>query len=343
MAGDPRIEVIPPKDAGMRPFDKRMATHSHIKGLGLALAQQSDQGEDGFVGQLPARMAMSCILSIARERKMAGRAILLVGPSGTGKTALALGLSQELGPKVPFTALTGPEVFSSEVKKTEVLMENFRRSIGTILASIMAIGLTIREIKEVYEGEVTMLTPVEADNPFGGFGRSISHILVTLKATKGTKQLRLDPSLYESFQRERIAVGDVIYIESASGTVKRVGRSESFANEFDLEADEYVPIPKGEVLKKKELLQQVTLHDLDAANAMPAAHGASLANPQLMMPWRKTEITERLRTEVNKVVNEYIDAGTAELVPGKHWSFSVVHIYTWLFTLSAYCGSSRCH
>merc|ERR1719361_183913 len=31
---------------------------------------------------------------------------------------------------------------------------------------------------------------------------------------------------------------------------------------------------------------------------------------------KKTEITEKLRNEINKVVNRYIDQGTAELVPG---------------------------
>ena len=36
---------------------------------------------------------------------------------------------------------------------------------------------------------------------------------------------------------------------------------------------------------------------------------------QLMKP-RKTEITEKLRGEINKVVNKYIDQGVAELVPG---------------------------
>jgi len=54
--------------------------------------------------------------------------------------------------------MVGSEVFSSEIKKTEVLMENFRR----------AIGLRIKETKEVYEGEVTELTPVETENPMGG-------------------------------------------------------------------------------------------------------------------------------------------------------------------------------
>ena len=47
--------------------------------------------------------------------------------------------------QVPFCPMVGSEVYSSEVKKTEVLMENFRR----------AIGLRIKENKEVYEGEVS--------------------------------------------------------------------------------------------------------------------------------------------------------------------------------------------
>ena len=36
---------------------------------------------------------------------------------------------------------------------------------------------------------------------------------------------------------------------------------------------------------------------------------------QLMKP-KKTEITDKLRREINKVVNKYIDDGVAELVPG---------------------------
>jgi DNA helicase TIP49 (TBP-interacting protein) len=62
---------------------------------------------------------------------MSGRAVLLAGGPGTGKTALALAVSQELGTKVPFCPIVGSEIYSAEVKKTEALMENFRRAIGT--------------------------------------------------------------------------------------------------------------------------------------------------------------------------------------------------------------------
>lgn len=237
---------------------------------------------------------------------MAGRALLMAGAPGTGKTALALGIAQELGPKVPFCPMVGSEVYSSEVKKTEILMENFRR----------AIGIRIKESKEVYEGEVTEITPEETENPLGGYGRTISHVIIGLKTTKGSKQLRLDPSIYESLQKENVSVGDIIYIEANTGGVKRVGRSDVYASEYDLEADEYVPIPKGDVHKKKEIIQDVTLHDLDIANASPKGGQDILSMMGQMAKPKKTEITEKLRNEINRVVNRYIDQGVAELVPG---------------------------
>jgi len=133
---------------------QRVATHTHIKGLGL-----QDDGEAvamgaGFVGQEQAREACGLVVDMIRQKKMAGRALLMAGAPGTGKTALALGIAQELGTKVPFCPMVGSEVYSSEVKKTEILMENFRR----------AIGLRIKENKEVYEGEVTELTPEETES-----------------------------------------------------------------------------------------------------------------------------------------------------------------------------------
>ena len=174
----------------------------------------------------------------------------------------------------------------------------------------------MRETKEVYEGEVTELTPEESENPLGGYGKTISHLLIGLKSYKGTKKLRLDPSIYEAIQKERVVVGDVIYIEANTGACKRVGRSDAYATEFDLEAEEYVPIPKGEVHKKKEIVQDVTLHDLDIANARPQGGQDIMSMMGQLMKPKKTEITDKLREEINKVVSRYIDQGVAELVPG---------------------------
>ncbi|KAG9952841.1 putative RuvB-like 2 protein, partial [Aureobasidium melanogenum] len=286
--------------------ENRTAAHSHIKGLGLRSDGRADTNAQGFIGQVAAREAAGVVVDLIRAKKMAGRAVLLAGGPGTGKTALALAVSQELGTKVPFCPIVASEVYSTEVKKTEALMENFRR----------AIGLRVHETKEVYEGEVTELTPEEAENPLGGYGRTISHLLITLRSARGTKKLRLDPSIYEAIQKERVRVGDVIYIEANTGAVKRVGRSDAFATEFDLEAEEYVPVPKGEVHKKKQVVQDVTLHDLDIANARPQGGQDVMSMMGQLMKPRKTEITDKLRAEINKVVNKYIDQGVAELVPG---------------------------
>ena len=259
-------------------------------------------------GQHPSNAYQACgvVVDLIKSKKMSGRAVLLAGPPGTGKTACALAVSQELGTKVPFCPIVGSEVYSTEIKKTEALMENFRR----------AIGLRVRETKEVYEGEVTELTPEEAENPLGGYGKTISHLLIGLKSYKGTKKLRLDPSIYEAIQKERVAVGDVIYLEANTGACKRVGRSDAYATEFDLEAEEYVPIPKGEVHKKKEIVQDVTLHDLDTANARPQGGQDIMSMMGQLTKPKKTEITDKLREEINKVVSRYIDQGVAELVPG---------------------------
>lgn len=105
-------------------------------------------------------------------------------------------------------------------------------------------GLRIKENKEVYEGEVTELTPEEMMSQGTSQGKVVKHVVIGLRTTKGTKQLKLDPSIYDGLQREKVNVGDVIYIEASSGAVRRVGRCDTYATEYDLEAEEYVPMPK---------------------------------------------------------------------------------------------------
>jgi RuvB-like protein 1 len=172
----------------------RISTHTHIKGLGLLPDGTAADVDMGMVGQHDAREAAGVIVELIKSQSLGSKAILLAGPSGTGKTAIALAISQTLGPKVPFCPMVASEVYSQEVKKTEVLMENFRRSIG----------LRLKETKTVYEGEVIELTAEETENPHGGYAKTVSAVVITLKATKGSKTLRLSPEIHKSLQKEKV-------------------------------------------------------------------------------------------------------------------------------------------
>ena len=98
--------------------------------------------------------------------------------------------------------------------------------------------------------------------------------------------------------------------------LKRVGRSDAYASAYDLESETYVPLPKGDVHKRKELVQDVTLGDLDAANARPQGGQDIMSVMSHLVKSQRTEVTEKLRREVEKVVKNYVDQGVAEVVPG---------------------------
>lgn len=110
------------------------------------------------------------------------------------------------------------------------------------------VGLRVKETKEVYEGEVLELTPEEAENPLGGYGKTISSVIIGLKTVKGTKNLKLDPSIYESIQKEKVTIGDVIYIEANTGAVKVTVRlSEVDCSELDVQ----MHMLQNSILKQK--------------------------------------------------------------------------------------------
>ena len=56
-------------------------------------------------------------------------------------------------------------------------------------------------------------------SPFDGigYGKTVSHVVIGLRTVKGAKQLKLDPSIYETLQKEKVEIGDVVYIEANSG------------------------------------------------------------------------------------------------------------------------------
>lgn len=38
----------------------------------------------------------------------------------------------------------------------------------------------------------------------GGYGKSISHVIIGLKTVRGTKQLKLDPTIYDALVKEKV-------------------------------------------------------------------------------------------------------------------------------------------
>ncbi|KAK9862068.1 hypothetical protein WJX84_012240, partial [Apatococcus fuscideae] len=134
---------------------ERIGAHSHIRGLGLDDALEARAVSQGMVGQTAARRAAGIILAMIKEGKIAGRAMLLAGQPGTGKTAIAMGMAKALGDETPFAMMAASEIFSLEMSKTEALTQAFRK----------AIGVRIKEETEILEGEVV---EIEIDRPATG-------------------------------------------------------------------------------------------------------------------------------------------------------------------------------
>jgi RuvB-like protein 2 len=161
---------------------ERIGAHSHIRGLGLDDSLEPRNVSQGMVGQLEARRAAGIILTLIKEAKIAGRAILMGGQPGTGKTAIAMGMAKSLGEETPFTMMAGSEIFSLEMSKTEALTQAFRKSIG----------VRIREETEIIEGEVVEIEIEKSVSTNAKFGK------ITLKTTEMETIYDLGAKMIES-------------------------------------------------------------------------------------------------------------------------------------------------
>ena len=86
----------------------------------------------------------------------------------------------------------------------------------------------------------------------------MSHVVIGLRTVKGAKQLKLDPSIYETLQKEKVEIGDVIYIEANSGAVKVCFKHNlSFVNEenkfFSRDKVDVILMPQNMILKLKNM------------------------------------------------------------------------------------------
>jgi len=92
-SGEVKIKEVEAKKVEVR----RLGIHSHVTGLGLDSELKAIDVADGLVGQKEAREAAGIIVHLIKQGKRPGHGLLLVGPPGTGKTAIAIGMARELG------------------------------------------------------------------------------------------------------------------------------------------------------------------------------------------------------------------------------------------------------
>ncbi|GAB6028616.1 RuvB-like 2 [Chamberlinius hualienensis] len=275
---------------------ERIGAHSHIRGLGLDDSLVPRPVSQGMVGQVKARRSAGIILEMINEGKIAGRAVLIAGQPGTGKTAIAMGLAQALGQDTPFTSIAGSEIFSLEMSKTEALTQAFRRSIG----------VRIKEETEIIEGEVV---EIQIDRPATGTGAKVGKL--TLKTTEMETIYDLGTKMIECLSKEKVQAGDIITIDKATGKITKLGRSFTRARDYDAMGPQtkFVQCPEGELQKRKEVVHTVTLHEIDVINSRSQGFLALFSGDT-------GEIKSEVREQINAKVAEWREEGKAEIVPG---------------------------
>lgn len=282
---------------------ERVATHSHIYGLGLD-GLKAKPAADGMVGQIEAREAAGLVVRLIKEGKFAGRAILLAGPPGTGKTAIATAIARELGRDVPFVPLAASEIFSTDIRKTEFLTMTLRK----------AIGARIHEMRKIYEGEMKEISIEKAQHPYNPYQQVPVGATIKIATKDESKKLTMDQSFAMQLLQQGIETGDIVQIDVDGGRIVKLGKSKESVEEkkVDLSTAQLLDVPKGKVFKEKEFIYPVTLNALDIASARQGGDIFSI----FLGGRESKEIEPEVRKEVDEYIKALVQEGRCELLPG---------------------------
>lgn len=169
-----------------------------------------------------------------------------------------MALAQALGSDTPFTAMSGSEIYSLEMSKTEALTQAIRKSIGVRIKYILIIIFCFkkylliinyfREESEIIEGEVVEF---QIERPVTGTGSKVGKL--TMRTTDMETVYDLGNKMIEALLKEKVIkikyssflsiikyiiykkvlAGDVITIDVASGKVNKIGRSFTRSRDYD--------------------------------------------------------------------------------------------------------------
>jgi len=111
--------------------------------------------------------------------------------------------------------------------------------------------------------------------------------------------------------KQQIVAGDVITIDKASGKITKLGRSFSRSHDYDAMGPEtrFVQCPSGEIQKRKEVEQLVTLHEIDVINSRPQGFLTLFSGDT-------GEISSEIRQQIDSKVSAWREEGKATITPG---------------------------